>query len=119
MRLVPSTSDLTLLHITSEPLTPRLRHAPLEERGLVAPSSAREWDYDTPFDVAFEPLILGAVPQATFRTLLPTIAVLLLLGAGLAKYFFNLLDFELERVDKEEAQDILAAGTVGAVRKTQ
>lgn len=119
MTLVPTTSDLTLLHIKSEPLTPRLRHAPLEERGLIPPSSAGEWDYDTPFDVAFEPLVLGAVPQATFRTLLPTIAVLLLLGAGLAKYVFNLLDFELERVDKEEAQDILAAGTVGVVRKTQ
>lgn len=116
MQLIPSKTDLTLLHITSEPLTPRLRHAPLEERGLIQPSSAGEWDYDTPFDVAFEPLVLGAVPQATFRTLLPTIGMLLLLGAGLAKYFFNLLEFELERVDKEEAQDIMAAG---GVRKTQ
>lgn len=116
MQLVPSTSDLTLLHITSSPLTPRLRHAPLEARGLVAPSSAGTWDYDTPFDVAFEPLVLGAVPQATFRTLLPTIAVLVLLGAGLAKYFFNLLDFELQRVDKEEAQDAFAAGTLKKVQ---
>lgn len=116
MQLIPSTSDLTLLHVTSEPLTPRLRHTPLEERGLVELSSGGEWDYDTPFDVAFEPLVLDVIPQATFRTLLPTIGMLLLLGAALAKYFFNLLDFELERVDKEEAQDILAAGGVKKVQ---
>lgn len=110
MHLVPSTSELTLLHISSAPLTPRLKHTPLEARGLVEPSTLETWDYDTPFDVAFERLTLGAVPQATFRTLLPTIAVLVLLGAGLAKYFFNLLNFELERVEKEEQLDRVAAG---------
>lgn len=117
MHLVPAGDDLTLLHITSAPLTPRLRHAALEARGLVAPVTGGMWDYDTPFDVAFEPLVLGAVPESTFRTLLPTIAVLVLFGAGLAKMFLNLLDVELVRVDREEEKDRAAAAHIAAAKK--
>lgn len=112
----PAKFDMTLhpasfgavLHITSQPLTPRLRHPGLETLGLFEHSSAGEWDYSTPLDVAFEPLRFRAIPDSTFRTLLPAVAIMLLLGVGFAKYLLQLLDFEFERASREERQGRLS-----------
>jgi hypothetical protein len=94
----------TLLHIRAKALSPRMPH-PLLARFGWTPPTLTDADFETPFHLVLEPLILGIVPRTTVSAI-GAVVVMVLAAVACVPFAIRFVEGWAARVKEEEQKEM-------------